>query len=48
MIMNSELEIFLSNILGLVKGSNIQGIRERYSGVLRAMKENRCSLTDAM
>ena len=32
----------------MVKGSNLQGIHERYSGVLRTMKENGCSLTEAM
>lgn len=46
--MNSELEIFLSNILGLVKGSNIEGIHERYSGFLRTMKEKWGSLMEAV
>lgn len=37
--MNFELEIFFFNILGLVKGLNLQGIYERYLGFLRIMKE---------
>lgn len=36
------------NSRGLVKGSNLQGIHDRYLGVLEIMKENQCSLTEAM
>lgn len=45
---NSELGLFLSNISGLVTGSNLQAIHDRYLGVLKTMKENQCSLTEAM
>ncbi|RMX39969.1 hypothetical protein pdam_00025412 [Pocillopora damicornis] len=33
---------------GFVKGSNLQGIHDRYLGVLETMKENQCSLAEAM
>ena len=48
MVMNSELGLFLSNIPGLVTGSNLQGIHDRYLGVLQIMKDNQCSLAEAM
>jgi len=48
MVMSSELGLFLSNIAGLVTGSNLQGIQDRYLGVLQIMKDNQCSLAEAM
>ena len=38
MVMNSELGLFLSNIPGLVKGSNLQGIHD--SQVFRHSQNN--------